>query len=484
MIYSHYLQRAAGVAAVLACVFVFLFPARSVAALPELTHLAKKASPAVVNISTIKNVAGGPDWEEFFKFHPRSEPFREFFDKFEDFFGEPGQKRQSSSLGSGFIISKDGFIVTNNHVVADADEVKVNLQGQDKESESYDARVVGRDKETDLALIKIDARTDLPVLRFGDSDAMEVGQWVMAIGNPFGLDHSVTVGIVSAKGRFIGSGPFDDYIQTDASINPGNSGGPLLNMDGEVIGVNTAIVATGQGIGFAIPSSMAQDVIDQLKADKKVTRGWIGVTIQDVNADMAKALDLNEPRGALVSAVLEDEPAARAGVKTGDVILSVNGRRVETANGLLRKIAALEPGDTARLTVWRKGREVKLSVTLGERDLSRMAANSREGGGQEPEPQEDGAALGMRLEPVTGDAAAELGMDVLQGVLVSAVEDGSPAANNDVRPGDVILEVNQQQIGAVDDFQEVLESDGRDKGVIMLLISRQGRNVFRTIPLE
>jgi serine protease Do len=454
--------------------------AASVAGLPVFTGLAEKSGPAVVNISTVKLVKGNQQLQDFFRFHrsPNGQrtPFDDFFDQFEKYFKQrpDAAPRKQRSLGSGFVISPDGYIVTNNHVIADADEVEVNLQGADK---PLPATIVGRDQETDLALLKVDAGRSLPVVSFGDSDKMKVGEWVMAIGNPFGLDHTVTVGIISAKGRIIGSGPFDDFIQTDASINPGNSGGPLLNMDGEVIGINSAIIASGQGIGFAVPSNLARKVIAQLKENKKVSRGWLGVTIQDVDENTAKALDLKEPKGALVASVIDGQPAAKAGVKSGDVIVEVNGEKVDDSSSLLRRIAGLAPGDKAKLTLWRAGKNLTVNVILGERDLKQMA---------QAQPQEKEAAessLGLSLRPVQDNEAEALGLDKPQGLLVTAVSQGSPAQEGDVRPGDVILQINQQPVTTVAKFKDILEGDAKKKGVLLLLIQRQGQSVFRTITL-
>ncbi len=272
--------------------------------------------------------------------------------------------------GSGFVITPDGQIVTNNHVIDGADKITVKFQDDTKE---YVAKVIGRDRETDLAVIKIDVKRQLPVLRLGDSDAIQVGEWVLAIGNPYGLDNTVTAGIISAKHRIIGAGPFDNFLQTDASINPGNSGGPLLNMKGEVIGINTAINAAAENIGFAIPSTQAEKIINQLRTGKEVKRGWLGVTIQRVNENDAKALGLGAPTGALIASVGKGQPADKAGVKQGDVILEVNGSKVTDNNDLLRKIAGLKPNQKARLVLWRNGKRVTKTVTLGERGEKTMA---------------------------------------------------------------------------------------------------------------
>lgn len=453
-----------------------LWSATAQARLPEFTDLAEKAAPAVVNISTVRIVAGGDELRRFFSpFQRRGSPFEDFFEQFERFFGDQAPSRRQQSLGSGFIISQDGYIVTNNHVIKDADEISVNLQGVNS---SYTAEVVGRDPETDLALLKIEADSALPVLEFGDSDDAKVGQWVVAIGNPFGLAHTVTAGIISAKGRIIGSGPYDDFIQTDASINPGNSGGPLLDMNGKVIGINTAIVATGQGIGFAIPGNMAKKIIDQLRETKTVQRGWLGVTIQELDENAAKALGLEEAKGALIAEALPGEPAAKAGIRSGDVVVAINGQDIPDANTLLRVVAQQTPGDKVKVDVIRQGKKRSFTVTLGTRDTDRLARRGV------PEGPTEETALGLSLRPLDEHEARALGMTAAQGLLVTAVEAGSEAARSDVRAGDVVLEANQQPVNSLADFQKVLQEDAAEKGVIMLLIRRQAQSIFRTIPLQ
>jgi serine protease Do len=467
--------------------------------LPEITSLAEKAGPAVVNISTTKTMNNQGKLRDFFQQMPRKgTPFDDFFDQFDRFFGPQGpqggphggqnggpqggpQNRERGpkqrSLGSGFIISRDGYIVTNNHVIDQADEVKVLLRDSDK---PLTAKVIGRDPEMDLALIKIEGKNDLPYLEFGDSGALKVGEWVVAIGNPFGLQNTVTVGIVSAKGRIIGAGPFDNFIQTDASINPGNSGGPLLDLEGRVIGINTAIVASGQGIGFAIPSNMANDIIKQLRENKSVKRGWLGVTIQNIDENTAKALDMKDTKGALLTSVIPGDPADKAGLKTGDVITAVNGETVEDTNALLRKVAAIRPGQKAELSILRKGAASKVSVSLGERDSKHLAQGEMQNGEDDAATE---ATLGLSLRPVTGQEAKALGLDKPEGLLVAGVEQGSAAEDAEVRPGDVILEINQTAVSSVDAFTKTVKEDGRKKGVVMLLLKRQGQSLFRTIPV-
>ncbi|OGQ40353.1 MAG: hypothetical protein A3A85_01165, partial [Deltaproteobacteria bacterium RIFCSPLOWO2_01_FULL_42_9] len=312
--------------------------------------LAKDLNPVVVNISTTQVIKQKP-----------MVPFPEFRSPFEDFFGDefkffgesPEREFKRQSLGSGFIINKEGYILTNNHVVENAEEIIVTLS--DKKEKEYKAKVIGKDARLDVALIKVDANGDLPVANLGDSDKLEIGEWVMAIGNPFGLSHTVTAGIVSAKGRVIGAGPYDNFIQTDAAINPGNSGGPLFNLKGEVIGINTAIIAGGQGVGFATPINMAKDILLQLKEKGKVTRGWIGVSIQEVTPDLAQSFGLKDKQGALVSSVNKDEPADKGGIKAGDIIVEFDGKAITEVSDLPRTVATTAPGKTVKVKIIRDG---------------------------------------------------------------------------------------------------------------------------------
>jgi serine protease Do len=449
------------------------------AGLPDFTDLADHAGKAVVNISTSKTAPSrSSQLQEMFKNAPKNHPLRDFFEQFERQFGQQdAQPRKLSSLGSGFIISNDGYIVTNNHVVAEADEIKVKLLGRDK---PYDAKIIGRDPETDLALLKIEAGANLPVLEFGNSDATKVGEWVMAIGNPFGLGQTVTAGIVSAKGRHIGAGPFDSFLQTDASINPGNSGGPLINLEGKVVGINTAIVPNGQGIGFATPSSMADKVIQQLKNGKKIMRGWLGITMQELDENTAKAVGLKDTKGVLVAHVIPGDPADKGGLKISDVILKVNGQFVDDPSALLARIASLSPGEKIQLGVWRQNRMADLTITLGERKPNFVAEQQQ----KSPRDQASAILLGLGLRPVTGGEEAQaLGLQKPQGLLIMEVQSGSPAAQIDILPGDVIIEANQHPVNTVDQLKSVV-SDSKQKGLVMLLLKRQGRNLLRAIPLD
>ncbi|MBU1230936.1 MAG: Do family serine endopeptidase [Proteobacteria bacterium] len=450
------------------------------AGLPDFTDLAERAGKAVVNISTTKNVAGGGgmQMQEFFRNAPKNHPFREFFDQFDRYFGQQeAQPRKLSSLGSGFIISADGYIVTNNHVVAEADEIKVKLLSREK---PYDAKVIGRDQETDLALLKIEAGGGLPVLEFANSDATRVGEWVLAIGNPFGLGHTVTAGIISAKGRHIGAGAFDSFLQTDASINPGNSGGPLIDMDGKVVGINTAIVPNGQGIGFATPSSMADKIIQQLKTGKKIQRGWLGITMQELDENTARGVGLKEVKGVLVAQVIPGDPADKGGLKTGDVIIKVAGQPVDNPGVLLQRIASLRPGDRVQLTVWRQNHTKDLTVVLGERKPNFVAEQEQQGLKRRAPASE----LGLGLRPVEGGEEAQaLGLPKPQGLLIMEVQPGSPASLVDIQPGDVLLEANQHPVNSVEQLRSVLLGDAKQKGLVMLLLNRKGKNLFRAVSL-
>ncbi len=454
------------------------------ASLPDFRDLAKNASPAVVNISTEREREQMSPGQFFGNIMPGS-PFEDFFNQFDQFFGGHGSPmpRKERSLGSGFIISSDGYIVTNNHVVENSDKISVNLQGEDGKSKSYDAVIVGTDPDTDLALIKIEPKTDLPVLTFGDSDSVEVGEWVIAIGNPFGLDHSVTAGIISAKGRNIQAGPFDSFLQTDASINPGNSGGPLIDEDGEVIGINTAIIASGQGIGFAIPSNMAKTVIEQLRTNKHVSRGWIGVKIQSVDENTAKAVGLDGPKGALVGDVFADGPAAKAGLKTGDVILSVNAAEVKDSSDLLQKIASLTPGEKITLTLWRNGKVITSNLVLGERGSESYTADS---GGSRSDGSGSASvenALGVSVRALTREEANALNLSENQGVVIVKIMAGKSAAESGLQTGDVIMSANLAPISDARALGKVLAA-AKDKGAVLLQLNRRGQVFFRAVPLE
>jgi serine protease Do len=400
----------------------------------------------VVNIRTVKTIKGGGPVFRQFQRNPRGRenPFNDFFERF---FGEnmPREFKQPS-LGSGFIIDKEGYVVTNNHVIENADQIKVKL---DDETE-FDAEVVGRDPNTDLALLKIESDNELPVLKMGNSDDLKIGQWVVAIGSPFGLERTVTAGIVSAKGRVIGSGPYDDFIQTDASINPGNSGGPLLNMKGEVVGINTAIIASGTGIGFAIPVNLAEGIIAQLKSEGEVTRGWLGVAIQDLTKEMAEYYGLKDRKGVLVAEVFEGDPADKAGIKAKDIILEVNDQMIETSRQLTAMIAGLKVGEKARVEVFRNGKKKTFKVILAKRSSEKLVGRTA------PQKQEE-EELGIRVTDLTPEISQRFNLGDTTGVVVVNVEPGSKGAEAGVQMGDIIKEINHKAIEGVDDYTSSLK---------------------------
>ncbi len=425
------------------------------------SELAESARPGVVNIRTVKTIKGGsPVFRHFFgkPFGGNRNPFDEFFGPFKG--DGPQRDFKQRSLGSGFLIDSDGFIVTNNHVIEDADQIKVIL-ADDKE---FDAELVGRDPKTDLALIRIKGAKSLKPLELGNSEDLKVGTWVVAIGSPFGLEQTVTAGIVSAKGRIIGSGPYDDFIQTDASINPGNSGGPLLNMDGEVVGINTAIIASGQGIGFAIPINMAKGIINQLMDKGEVTRGWLGVGIQDLNPELAEYYGLKAEKGVLVTQVFEGDPADKAGIKVNDIILFVDDKGVSTGRELSAMIANTPVGYKTKIDLIRDGKKKTLSVTLAKRDDDKkiVATQSR-----------DNDELGIEVTDLDSDIARRFGIDGKEnGVLVTDVKDDGLAQAADVRRGDIIKEINRTVVKDRNDFVKLMKKN-RDSETIQLLVKRR-----------
>jgi len=432
--------------------------------LPSLAPMVKEASKAVVNISTVRVIKGpGPVFKYFFGPFGEEDPFREFFERF---FGEiPQSEMKQRSLGSGFIIDKDGYILTNNHVIEKATKITVRLLNH----KEYKAKVVGRDPKTDIALLKINAH-NLPVLSLGNSDKLQVGDWVVAIGNPFGLGHTVTVGIISAKERIIGAGPYDNFLQTDAAINPGNSGGPLLNLRGNVVGINTAIVAQAQGIGFAIPINMAKKIVPQLKKHHRVVRGWLGVSIQVVTPQLAQALGLKQPQGALIADVTPNSPAEKAGLKTGDVIIEYDGHPIEEMNQLPRLVAVTPVGEKVKIKVWRDGKEKTFTVTIGE--LKEEMAEK-----QMVAPT--GYDLGIEVTEITPSIAARVGID--KGVVISRVRPGSLAYEAGLRRGDVILEIDRRPIIKLDDYYQAIKRLKPGQSVLFL-VKRQEGSLF--IPLQ
>jgi serine protease Do len=439
--------------------------------------LSEKLLPAVVNISTTQTVEQEriPEMPQF----PPGSPFEDFFKDFFDRQRPDMPPRKATSLGSGFIIDPGGFVVTNNHVIADADEITVILH----DDTAYKAQVVGRDNKTDLALLKIEAKQKLPSVPFGDSDRMRVGDWVVAIGNPFGLGGTVTAGIISARARDINAGPYDDFLQTDASINRGNSGGPMFNMDGEVIGINTAIFSPSGGsigIGFAIPANLAKAVIADLRKYGKTRRGWLGVRIQSLNEEIAESLGLKEPKGALIASVNEGGPAAQAGLKAGDVILRFDGKDVGEMRRLPRVVAETPINKKVEVQVWRDGKERTMHVTVGELADEEIAAEA-----PAEKPADRKPAAGAQKVDSVGVTVAAIGPEQRErfelpedakGVVVVDVDANGPAAEKGIRPGDVIVEVSQEAVtspGAVTDKIEAARKAGR-KSVLMLVENERG----------
>jgi len=457
--------------------------------------LAEQLLPAVVNISTEQEVQA-QQFGGFPQFPPGS-PFENFF---EEFFGDrgipgfrpPGQneapKRKVTSLGSGFIVSPDGLVVTNSHVIAQADQIKVILHDESE----IPAEVIGVDQKTDLALLKIETSQKLPFVSFGDSDVSRVGDWVLAIGNPFGLGGSVTAGIISARARDINAGPYDDFIQTDAPINRGNSGGPLFNLDGQVIGINTAIFSPNGGsigIGFAIPANMARDVVDQIKTFGRTKRGWLGVRIQEMTPDLAESLGLPEPTGALITSVAEEGPADEAGFEAGDVILSFSGQEILTMRDLPRIVAATPINETVRVEVLRQGGKKTLKVTLG--DLEKAEKQMEKAEEVSDDKDMDGAdekdlLLGMRLSTLNEGLRKRyrLSNDVT-GVVVTGVKRTSAAAEKGIRPGDVIVEALYRKIKTPSDLEEAVEkAQSQGKPALLMRVVSQGTPRFVVVKLK
>ncbi|MDD3848761.1 MAG: Do family serine endopeptidase [Smithellaceae bacterium] len=412
--------------------------ANAAAVTASIPDLVEKLSPAVVNIATtrvVKNRLTGRDVSQ-------------------------------QGMGSGLIISADGYIFTNHHVVNKADRIKVKLADE----KEYDATVKGQDAATDLALLKIDPDAELPFAALGDSDRCRIGETVFTIGNPLGLNHTITAGIISAKGRVIGAGPYDNFIQTDASINPGNSGGPLCNLQGEVIGINTAIVAQAQGIGFAIPINMAKSILGDLKTSGKITRGWLGLTTQAITDDIRKSLKLKDQKGVLVSNVFAGDAADQAGIKIGDVILEIDGKTVSDNREMGQVVAALHVGSRVPVKIFRDGRTLTLQVVAAERK-----------DGQEQETDSRLAErYGLKAQEVTPEIARVLGMDAKTGVIVTEVKAGGPADEAGLKPRDVILKIANSEISGWKEFVAALKQG--DKGEVMLLLVRRGKaNLFVTL---
>jgi len=418
-------------------------------------NLADKVKGSVVNISTTQVVEGNP----LMPFMGPGSPFGDFFGPNlpKEFFGnKPHGKMKTHALGSGFVISKEGLIITNNHVVEKATEIKIKLHN----GKEYDAKLVGRDPKTDLALIQVAPDKDFPTPAvLGDSDALRVGDWVMAVGNPFGLGHTITTGIISAKSRILGAGPYDDFLQTDAAINPGNSGGPLFNMTGQVIGINTAIIAQGQGLGFAIPVNMAKDLLPQLKTGK-VVRGWLGVMIQDITPKLAESFGLKSAKGVLVSDVVKGSPAEKSGLKQGDVIMRFDAKEIENAHKLSQVVAATAPDTRVKVDIRRNGNAKTVSLTIGTMPSEEQTAVA---------PKEE-ISWGMAVQELTPQLAQQLGLEPgVTGVVITDIKEGSPAAEAGLQTGDLISEVNRTAIKNLNDYQQALKKVKNGENLLLLV---------------
>lgn len=453
-------------AAVLLCVMV-VSDALSVD-FPDLVPLVKALKPVVVNISTTQNAKAGRDPSlppDAFKDSPFDEFFRQFLERM------PQQNFESKSLGSGVIIDADGSILTNNHVVESADEIQVRLADE----REFSAKVVGRDAKTDLALIRIQGAGKLPVARLGDSEKAEVGSWVIAIGNPFGLEATVTSGIISAKGRMIGNGPYDNFLQTDAAINPGNSGGPLFNLAGDVIGINTAIFSRSggnMGIGFATPINMAKSIVTQLKEHGRVTRGWLGVRIQGVTQELAQALGLEKREGALVASVENGSPAQKAGVESGDVIIRFDGKDVRQMKELPTIVAGTEVGKKVTMDVVRDKKQLTLQVVIALMDDEPAVAAAS---------KDKGTSLGLTVQPLTPELKDSMKLEKdVQGVVVTEVEKGGVAAQAGVQRGDVVAEINRKPIRKLSDFLQAT-SKPKPGETLLVLLFRDGDPLFLAV---
>ncbi|MFQ5692349.1 MAG: Do family serine endopeptidase [Nitrospinota bacterium] len=424
-------------------------------------RVARTSRRAVVNISTTERVGGWklPRTKQFLA--PRGERGKNFFERFAPDFGSRGRGGRRHSLGSGFLVDPKGYILTNNHVVERSGSIRVTLDDRTE----HEARIVGTDPETDLALLKINTGRPLPVIRLGDSRTLEVGEWVMAIGSPFGLAQTVTVGVVSAKGRVIGSGPFDDFIQTDAYINVGNSGGPLLNAKGEAVGINTAIVAESLGVGFAIPIHIAKAVLPDLMTYGHPRRGWLGVSLRETPPALTASLGLSGRGGAWVADVAASGPAALAGIRKGDVIVEFNGRPVREFRDLPKWVASERPGAQARLKLLRNGRAFEVAVRLRAAEDGRV-----------PEDRA-GRRLGLRVTPMTKRLARRMALDKTAGVVISTVEDGSSAQAAGLQDGDVILEINRNPVRDVSEYRRLLRR-AVERESVLLLIRRNRNSIF------
>jgi len=432
------------------------------------SSIATQVEPAIVNINTEQVIhnAAAPPHDPFHEFFGEDDPF--------GFFSKEPRDMSQKSLGSGFVVDPAGYILTNNHVVENASRIRVKLD----DGRMMEASVVGTDPQTDLAVLRVKA-SSLPILHLATTDQVEVGDWVLAFGSPFGLEKTMTAGIVSAKGRVVGAGPYDNFLQTDAAINPGNSGGPLVSLSGDVVGINTMIASQSggfQGVGFAIPAPMAQDVYKQIVSSGKVTRGWLGIRIQEITPEIAKSFNLGGQKGVLVADVDPNGPAARGGLRSGDIILSYGGQQLHSSHDLSMAVAATQVGSSAKLEVLRNGEHHSMNMKVGERpaDLAETFASSR---------NEEQGRLGVTVENVTSEAQHQMNLASRQGALVTEVKPGSPADVGGVQPGDVIHELNHAQVNQAADLHS-LANNLKNGSTVLLKIERQRQTIFLAFDLS
>jgi serine protease Do len=470
------IQSKPGVWRILAVFGVLLFWAQAgradVPMIPaSFSSVAEKIAPAVVNISVLRIIRQSVPDEMFLD--PQVQQF------FEQFYGpQPSREytQRQTSLGSGVIVDQRGYILTNNHVVAKATEIMVKL----KDGKEYPGEIVGTDPTTDLAVVKIKAKGVWPAAELGDTDKVKVGDWAMAVGSPFGLEQTVTAGIISAKGRTIGQGPYDDFIQTDASINPGNSGGPLVDMDGRVIGINTIILSPSGGslgIGFAVPINLAARIFKDLINTGAVHRGWLGVVVQPLTPELARHFGIQDVSGILVSSLVENGPAALGGLKSGDVIVEFNGRNITAPNELQRAVAQVPVGESIKVEVVREGKKMELAIKLGDQNDARLHSRLAPKAAVPGKPKTPGNVLGINVESLTPEWSRKLGVSDLAGVVITAVEPSSPADGSGLAAGDIIREMNRQRIRTAEDYKKFIKvlKSGAD---LLVLIEREGSAIY------
>jgi len=484
-------SRAAALAAVTAFAVALVPPAEARDAPQSFADMVDKLLPTVVNITTTQNVPQqGPRLRDMPQLPPGS-PFEELFKEFFDRRGGDQQQRRGTSLGSGFIVDGDGYIITNNHVIQGAEDITVIL----RDDTQLKAKLIGSDSRVDVAVLKVEPpnKKPLPAVKFGDSDKVRVGDWVIAIGNPFGLGHSVTAGIISARGRALGNESLDDYLQTDAAINKGNSGGPLFNAEGEVIGVNTAIFSpsgTNAGLAFSIPSNLVKQVADQLREFGRVKRGWIGVSYQSVTDDIADSFNLDRARGVLVANVVADGPAAKAGLKRNDIILNFAGQEVPDLRRFPRIVANARVGSTVDVVVWRQGKEQSFKLKIGEQEEPEKQNASAQGGPKKPADPDQAVSssieqLGLTLQKISDQLREKYGLsDNAKGVVITKVAANSPAAEKQLQAGDVILEVDQKAVTTPQEVSEIVAKlQAQKKRSVLLFVERQGDPRFAALRL-